>query len=414
MSNDNNDTPKPLKDFIIPIGQKITELYWKPLFDYLNENPELIKTFPGFLLKKESLVFYFGKTHLAIEYYGPERIDDLNVDGEFELRFYDYTRSTENFIEQIIGFKFDSSAGIEFPLPPYSEDLILPTNKGFDKLQELGWNFSAQNAIVGINSGNFFIPKGELARMVNSRFYDADGKGLKTRHIKWIDFIPLKLDETSDISDMIEIDFGVYNMNVVKHDAHYCFPLPDDNDYRFSKLPKINRFIEKIGSDDSTEPQITSFLSSTENRFILLMAFLAKDIFPEVLCEWQSEDKPDIKPDFFVLRANGYADIVEFKLPKLKSKTITGRENRETLSAEINSYISQTRKYKEYFNDPNNRTWVEEKYGFKVFKPRRILILGRRWNFDNDEWKEIISEYNDIEIMNYDELIDGVTAQFYN
>jgi hypothetical protein len=39
--------------------------------------------------------------------------------------------------------------------------------------------------------------------------------------------------------------------------------------------------------------------------------------------------------------------------------------------------------------------------------------MGRRWDFNNDEWKEIISEYSDVEIINYDELIDGVTAQFY-
>lgn len=407
------DKPRQLKEFIIPIGQKIMETYWKPLFDYLKENQQLIKTFPGFLLKRDSLVLYFGKTHLAIEYYGLERIDDLNVDGGFELKYHDYTRSTENFIEQIIGFKYDSSSRVEFPIPSYSEDFILPTNKGFDKLQELQWNFAAQESIFGINSGNFYIPKGEYVRMVNSRFFDADEKGLKTRHIKWIDFIPLNYDDSNGESDILEIDFGVYTMDVVKHDAHYSYPLPDDNDFRFSKLPKINRFIEKIGNEESTEPQITSFLAKPEYKFILLMAFLAKDIFPEVICKWQSENKKDIKPDFFILRANGYADIVEFKLPKLKSRTITGRENREAFSAEMNSSIAQTRVYKEYFSDPNNRKWFEKEYGFKVLKPRRILIMGRRWNFDNDEWKEIISEYNDVEIMNYDELIDGITTQFY-
>lgn len=38
----------------------------------------------------------------------------------------------------------------------------------------------------------------------------------------------------------------------------------------------------------------------------------------QVKCDWQSEEKDEIIPDFFVVRANGYADIVEFKLPKVK------------------------------------------------------------------------------------------------
>lgn len=409
-----NSKPKQIRDFIIPIGQKIMEVYWTPLYNYLKENPHLIKTFPGFLIRHENLVFYFGKTHLAIEYYGPERVENLNTERGFELKYHDYTQSDENFIEQIIGFKYDSSSSVEFPFAPYFEDLILPTNKGFDKLQELKWNFAAQESMMGFNVGNFYIPKGQFVRMVNSLFFDADDKGLKTRHIKWIDFIPLEYDDSNEESDSMVINFGYYSKEVVKHDANYSYPLPDHRDFRFSKLPKINRFIEKIGNDKTTEPQITSFLAADDFKFILSMAFLAKDIFPEVLCKWQNADKKDIKPDFFVLRANGYADIIEFKLPKLKSKTITGRENREAFSAEINSYIAQTRVYKEYFNDPSNRKWFEGKYGFKVLKPRRILIMGRRWDFDNEEWKEIVSEYNDVEIMNYDELVDGVTAQFYN
>ncbi|GAB4032683.1 hypothetical protein GCM10028774_13920 [Spirosoma jeollabukense] len=113
------------------------------------------------------------------------------------------------------------------------------------------------------------------------------------------------------------------------------------------------------------------------------------------------------------MQPNGYANIVEFKLPYLKSNLVTGRSNRETFSAEINSYISQTRVYKSYFDDPNNRKWFEAKYGFKVFNPRRILVIGRRWDFRNDDWREIVADYKDIEIMTYEDLVDGVVAQFY-
>ena len=152
---------------------------------------------------------------------------------------------------------------------------------------------------------------------------------------------------------------------------------------------------------------------AVEVKYILTMHFGATDIYAELECEWQSEDRDNIKPDFFVLSPNGYADIVEFKLPELKSSTIVGKVNRETFSAEVNSYISQTRSYETYFDDPNNRRWFEEKYGFKVHKPRRILIVGRRSDFSSDEWREIQADYRNIEIISFDDLVDGVVAQFY-
>jgi hypothetical protein len=143
------------------------------------------------------------------------------------------------------------------------------------------------------------------------------------------------------------------------------------------------------------------------------MRFGASDIYEEVSCEWQSESRPPIRPDFFVVQPDGYGDIVEFKLPELKRKVVVGQTNRETFSAEINSYISQTRVYKSYFDDPNNRRWFESKYGFKVYNPRRTLVIGRRTDFSTDEWREILSEYGDLGIMTYDDLIEGVVAQFY-
>lgn len=187
--------------------------------------------------------------------------------------------------------------------------------------------------------------------------------------------------------------------------------MPDD--YKFIQLPKINRFIEIWGNSQSTEPDITSHLSKEENKFILTMKFGAKDVFSELTCEWQSEERNNIRPDFFVVQPNGYADIVEFKLPEIDKEFVVGSKNRETFSSWLNSYISQTRVYATYFDDPNNRRWFESKFGFKVHKPRRWLVVGRRSDFDSDVWREIMSDHRDLEIITFDDLIDGVVVQFY-
>ena len=403
------DTKQMIKFIVQGLGNN----YWSPLYKYLNENNELIPTVTGFLLYHEQVLLYIGKTHLAVEYFGSERIEELKEEGMLQINYFDYSLSDKNFFDQIIGFSYDSTlGGFRLPMPPFSDDWILPTNAGMDKLIELKWNFAAQNSLIGINTSGFEVPRGQFCRIINGLFFDADETGLKTRHIKWIDFIPLKMDGSNPDYDSFSIDMG-YLKNLIEHDAHYIYPLPPKENFKFSKLPQINRFVELIGNNQSHEPQITKFLEQPENKFILTMGFLATEIHPQIECEWQSEKRDNIKPDFFVIRPNGYADIVEFKLPFTKGETVVGKHNRETFSAEINSYISQTRNYKTYFEDPNNRLWVDKKYNIKAHYPKRILVIGRRWDFSIDEWRAIINDYKDIEIMTYDDLIDGVVAQFY-
>ncbi len=400
-------TIEPLVDLVI---EEIRKNYWYPLWKYLEDKPELTKTFPAFLLNPEQIIMYVGKTHIGIEYWGPERVEKLKLRGETYVRYHDYGESNENLFENIVGFKYDSTVPFNVPLLPLNEDLIIPTNKGIDKLFELKWNFAGQNSIFGINFPAPLIPKGQFTRIINGLFFDANESGLLTRHIKWIDFMPIQYDDSDSEVDKISFDFSPYH-RLVEHDANYIYPVPDD--YKYSKLPKLNRFIELWGNKTTLESDITIFLASSDNSFILSMRFGATEIFSELKCDWQSESRDSIRPDFFVLQPNGYADIVEFKLPNLKNNPLVGRNNRESFSAEISSYVSQTRVYSTFFDDPNNRQWFEDKYGFKVYKPRRYLVIGRRSDFNSDEWREIKADYQNLEIMSYDDLVDGVVAQFY-
>lgn len=391
---------------------QLNKIYWTPIYENVRANPNLLKTVPGFLISPKEVIFYMGSTHLGIEYTGEERLEALPERSGVNVRVFDYTESKENFFEQIIGFTFsDSSSSIQLPLADYMEDLIMPTNKGFDKLAELKWHFDAQDSITIFNSGSPVLINNMFTRIVNGLFFDADANGLKTRHIKWIDFIPIQYDNSDPDVDQILFNFSQLN-RFVEHDCEYTYPVPDSYDYKHSKLQRINRLIELVGNHETKETDITRFLSSPENQFILTMRFGSIKISSETTCEWQSEDKPAIRPDFFVIQSNGFADIVEFKLPS-EEISIVGKENREAFSSKINSYVSQTRTYRTYFEDPNNRSWFEQNYGFKVYHPRRILVIGRRWQLETDAWKEIQSDHQDLEILTYDDLVDGVVAQLY-
>lgn len=387
-----------------------SEHYWKPFHEKLKANPELKSRIPSFLLHHDNLVIYFGRTHIAIEYLGSELEGEPDKEYRISIRAFDFSNKQGNLLAHIVGFDLGSTMEFTLPLPPYSEDLILASTPGWEKLHELDWNHSAQDAIFGFNWNLPKPPVGEFCRLINAAFFDANENGLITRRIQWIDFFPITFTEGNDETDQIDISTD-YWRQIAENDAEVQLSLPSD--FKLQKLPLINRFVELWGNSDTTEPQITQFLAEDRHKFILTMRFGARDIEDEALCEWQSEDRKDIKPDFFVINTSGYGDIVEFKLPDIGKSLVVGGENRETFGAWLHSYIAQTRVYSEFFDDPNNRTWFEEKYGFKVYKPRRYLVVGRRADFAPEQWRSIAADYRDIELLNYDDLVDGVKVQFY-
>lgn len=399
------------KELVLAIGQGLMTNYWQPLYRAVKANPRLLETFPGFLLQPEKIIYYMGRHHIGIEYIGPERISALSERGTLEAQVFDYSLTDCNLLEEIIGFDYGKGA-FTMPLPPKTEDLVLPTNAGADELERLSWNWTAQGMILGINTACVEAPVGQFTRLINARFFDATAEGgLKTRHIKWLDLIPCKYDDSKVTVDTFSIQLDAFH-ELAGIDIAATYPVPTD--FRISRLQRMNRFVEFIGDKRNDEPAITRFLARDDLRFALKMRFVAKDVFPELVCKWHDTDQKPIKPDFFVVGADGYADIVEFKLPEIHGSPIVGTENRETFSAAINSYVSQTRVYREYFDDPNNRAYVKAKYGFDVYKPKRHLIIGRRWNFNNRDWRAIAADFTGLTIHTYDDFIDGVVMQFYD
>jgi len=385
--------------------------YISVMIKRLKQNPELLQTFPGFLVSPTKIIIYFGKTHIVVEYEGPERISAIPSDvGKIFCQSVEHAEIGVELFDEIIGFPFgDATSGFRLPLCTTFEDLILPTNRGLDQLVKLGWNFEAQDTLMTINGGGLTLVEGQFARIVNGFFFDASERGLITRHIKWADCFPIN---RVDCGEIWKIGFPRDQFkDLAVQDRACSYHVPED--YRFQRLQRINRFIEFYSAPKRTEPEITALLGQEDFRFLLTMRFGCINIISQPLLEWQSEARDAIKPDFILVQPGGSGDICEFKLPHFKSGAVVGRHNRETFSAEINSYVSQTRVYQEYFDDPNNCRWVEEKFGIKVYKPTRYLIAGARSDLKRDERRHIESDHRDLRILSYEDLVDGVVAQFY-
>jgi len=390
----------------------LNQNYWLPMWNLLEEKPELKNGFTDFLLNPEKIIVYLGKTHWAIEYVGQPKLRNLSAKHKVGIELKDFSIShSDNLLSEIVGIDFNNQ-GFPMPLLSYNENLVYPTNDAIDLLSDNGWNFAGQSMIMSINAGELFPSVGESHRLVNSFFYGTDSNGLIVRNIKWLDIFPLEIFDVDENTD--EFNFSLWEDLPSRYikDIAYEYPMPDD--YQLTKFSQLNRFVELISSNKTKEVEITKFLELPENQFILKMAFFGKEVHSERECQWQSEERKPIRPDFFVVDPNNYANIVEFKLPELKGSPTVGSINRETFNAQIHSYIAQTGVYEEYFEDPNNREYVKEKYGINVRYPKRILVIGRRWMFDYTEWKRIEHEFRNITIRTFDDLIDGVLSQLYS
>lgn len=402
----------------IPVIDFLRVHYWLELRKIAKADPAAAARMPGMIVAPDKMNFYIGKTHVAVEYFGPISVPpNLDDDDAIKVIFTD-CRDDADFIESIVGMKFMGS-GIKLALMPGfpCTNLFIPTSsEAIFMMTENGWDMFAEDIKFSVNASGVLLPHNDFARMVNCFFYSVEHDPLRTRRIQWIDFFPLTVSEHKEtettIEEELEITLWPDFAAVIDHDSKFTFPYPAT--FETERLALLNRFRELLLTPGVAEPAITAWLAQPQHQFILKMALPATYLLHQAECDWKTDSsRPSLIPDFFAVRANGYADIVEFKLPELKGSAVVGQVNRETFSAKVNSYIAQTRTYKEYFQESVHRQHVKEKHGLNVNNPKRVLVMGRRWEFAADAWRTVQGEFPDLTVLTYDDLIDSVAALLY-
>lgn len=409
------------KQLFVQFVNQVISPYLLKVRELLKENNEDM-----YLWSLENLIpsaLYVSKFHIAVEYSELSNItqNKVQIDRE-DLVEVSVLIQFEPEKEEVLDLMLhlgdeEDEINIRMPLVGAVDNLFVPLNNSLSTLINKGWNIQAQMEhqstmlyMFGPTSMRFSVPQNEFASIRNSFFYNFDNnKKLITRHIKWVDIFPLHIEEDEDT---YQIGFTIPHIDYLVANALNYEP-PNLTKSQYDKLVILNRFIELLLSKPK-ETEITRFLSQTENQFIIKLYFSAIDIHSEVQLKWQSNiTKSDIRPDYFVTLPNGFSDIVDFKLPFVKSSTIRGKNNRKRFSADLNEYIAQLREYRNYFDDPNNREYTEITKGIKVKKPRKYLIIGQRTDFEDSDWIDIQDDYKDLHLVTYTDLIETVTSAVY-
>ena len=130
-------------------------------------------------------------------------------------------------------------------------------------------------------------------------------------------------------------------------------------------------------------------------------------------------EKYDKRPDFVLVDANGFIDILEIKKPDVSILTVNPSYRHNYIPVrELTGAIQQIEKYIYCLNnlhDANNiffnnlKDLLPKKVVPRVLNPQGILILGRSINFNDQQLRDfelIKRQYKNIaDIITYDDLM---------
>lgn len=129
-------------------------------------------------------------------------------------------------------------------------------------------------------------------------------------------------------------------------------------------------------------------------------------------------------PDGRLLRIDGLSDILEIKLPKAELLR-EDEKRRQFIAPQLSEAIGQLTGYLEYYysvtsiekDDNTQKEILQDTYG-KYYKPKGILLIGRRFTKDGTETigntinaepkklRRLLSYFHWVEVITYDDLIE--------
>jgi Domain of unknown function (DUF4263) len=124
-----------------------------------------------------------------------------------------------------------------------------------------------------------------------------------------------------------------------------------------------------------------------------------------------AREEGSLIPDFFLepIEQNALCDVLDLKLPNAKIFVL--KKSRMRFSAAVMEACAQLREYSHYFDEKKNRELVYRKYGLMAYKPRMIVIIGRRGDADPITIRRIESDLPRLVLRTYDDVLSRAKAR---
>ncbi|MFD3422779.1 Shedu anti-phage system protein SduA domain-containing protein [Streptomyces decoyicus] len=168
----------------------------------------------------------------------------------------------------------------------------------------------------------------------------------------------------------------------------------------------VQELEELINSPQTVEQDLQRFFERNPD-------FLCGDAYEEARSHivLQRDDDGPLIPDFALKPSNSNAlcDLLELKLPKAKLLRVS--KNRVRLTSAIMEACAQLREYQSYFEDAKKRLAIEESYGLRFFRPRMMVLIGKRSDYSATDLRNAETDVPNLSIVTYDDILERARAR---
>lgn len=157
------------------------------------------------------------------------------------------------------------------------------------------------------------------------------------------------------------------------------------------KSQAINELKELLSNRDISESDLQRFFEKKENWWMFGPEYV--EAIPQV----QSNGN---KPDFLLKRYDDFHDLVELEKPYptlfvKRGKDLDPRNELTHGVSQINRY------YEQFFKNDDFR-----RKGRRIYRPKRILIIGRTNNSEVDRLRRFRDDNRQIDLWTYDDIVE--------
>jgi hypothetical protein len=299
-----------------------------------------------------------------------------------------------------LGIEVEHLSPVHIPITTSLENVQIFLGDAMNLLGDYLYDIVSNPHDLALNGILDFTNASEPTYVSNVTFLWSDREGaLRIRRIDFLELMPIQKEGWAYHTEESFANFAEF---LVHHEVPR---------YRPQLHAILNQFIELVVSSNVSEPMITGYLA--DHPEILQLAFGADNLNPQIDLEWQyPSGKPNLKPDFMPEKMDGYADVLEFKLPRLKSGAVVGPDVRSHPSFEVDSALAQIDEYQDWCAQEINRRWLDSSKGIKVLKPHTYLVIGHSEEFSASDRQRLRGRRN-ATIFTYDEFIQMARMQLY-